>query len=133
MTDNTLVERKDTRVMGLGIGVFLIFFFSIISILICLVGATTPRPGVFSCGGTAVIGVVLLVLLTAERESRYVEDKSDQLQEYDQSHYPRVIIFAIMVLAVIAGLAGICVAHIGIRIHASPLLHNQKGPRQPLF
>lgn len=40
-----LTEKGETRVFGLGIGVFLIFFFSLISVLICLVGATTPRPG----------------------------------------------------------------------------------------
>lgn len=38
-------EKGETRVFGLGIGVFLIFFFSLISFLVCLIGATTPRPG----------------------------------------------------------------------------------------
>lgn len=40
-----LTEKGETRVMGLGVGVFLIFFFSMVAAVICLVGATTPRPG----------------------------------------------------------------------------------------
>lgn len=40
-----LTEKGETRVMGLGVGVFLIFFFSMVATVICLVGATTPRPG----------------------------------------------------------------------------------------
>lgn len=40
-----LTEKGETRVMGLGVGVFLIFFFSMVAAVICVVGATTPRPG----------------------------------------------------------------------------------------
>lgn len=40
-----LAEKGETRVMGLGVGVFLIFFFSMVAVVVCLVGATTPRPG----------------------------------------------------------------------------------------
>lgn len=42
---NGLAEKGETRVMGLGVGVFLIFFFSMLAVVVCLVGATTPRPG----------------------------------------------------------------------------------------
>lgn len=46
-TANTdgLEEKGETRVMGLGVGVFLIFFFSMLATVVCLIGATTPRPG----------------------------------------------------------------------------------------
>lgn len=40
-----LEEKGETRVMGLGVGVFLIVFFSMVATVVCLVGATTPRPG----------------------------------------------------------------------------------------
>lgn len=40
-----LEEKGETRVMGLGVGVFLIFFFSMLATVVCLIGATTPRPG----------------------------------------------------------------------------------------
>lgn len=40
-----LTEKGETRVMGLGVGVFLIFFFSMVAVVACLIGATTPRPG----------------------------------------------------------------------------------------
>lgn len=40
-----LTEKGETRILGLGIGVFLVFLFSILSVVVCLVGATTPRPG----------------------------------------------------------------------------------------
>lgn len=46
-TANTdgLEEKGETRVMGIGVGVFLIFFFAMVAAVVCLVGATTPRPG----------------------------------------------------------------------------------------
>ncbi|CAN0000090.1 unnamed protein product [Discosporangium mesarthrocarpum] len=133
MEDASLVAREETRVMGLGVGVFLIFFFSLVSVLICLIGATTPRPGAFICGGISLVSLVTLVLLTAQRESRFVEDKSDQLQEYDETFYPRVIILTIIALAALVGLGGLCVSHIAVPIHATPLYDTQKEPRRPLF
>lgn len=38
------------------------------------------HPRAFSCGGAGLLGFVFLLLLVAEQDSRYVEDKSDQLE-----------------------------------------------------
>ncbi len=38
-------EAKSTRVMGVGVGVFLLSFFGAASLLLCLVGSATARPG----------------------------------------------------------------------------------------
>ena len=34
----------------------------------------------FACGGAGLLGFVFFILLVAEKDSRYVEDKSDHLQ-----------------------------------------------------
>lgn len=34
----------------------------------------------FACGGMCLVGFVVILLLIAEQDSRYVEDKSDQIQ-----------------------------------------------------
>ncbi len=34
----------------------------------------------FACGGAGLLGFVVFILLVAEQDSRYVEDKSDQIQ-----------------------------------------------------
>lgn len=34
----------------------------------------------FACGGAGLLGFVVLLLFVAEQDSRYVQDKSDQLQ-----------------------------------------------------
>lgn len=34
----------------------------------------------FACGGAGLVGFVVFILLVAEQDSRYVEDKSDQIQ-----------------------------------------------------
>lgn len=39
---------------------------------------TDPRT--FACGGAGLLGFVVFLLLVAEQDSRYVEDKSDQIQ-----------------------------------------------------
>ncbi|CAM9889680.1 unnamed protein product [Pylaiella littoralis] len=129
-----LTEKGETRVMGLGVGVFLIFFFSMVAAVICVVGATTPRPGTFACGGMCLVGFVVILLLIAEQDSRYVEDKSDQIQEYDQTFYPRLVAVLVLALAVLVGLGALCVVHIGKPLHATPV-YDQGGCdlRRPIF
>lgn len=43
-TLSAMVERKSTRVFGVGVGVFLIGFFFVLSLLICCLGSLTARP-----------------------------------------------------------------------------------------
>ncbi|CAM9771072.1 unnamed protein product [Laminaria digitata] len=133
MAADGLTEKGETRVMGLGVGVFLIFFFSLLAAVVCLVGATTPRPGAFACGGAGLLGFVVLLLLVAEQDSRYVQDKSDQLQEYDQAFYPRLVIVLILLLAALVGLGGVCVAHIGKPVYATPVYDQRNYVRRPIF
>ncbi|CAN0262524.1 unnamed protein product [Ectocarpus sp. 6 AP-2014] len=128
-----LTEKGETRVMGLGVGVFLIFFFSMVAAVVCLVGATTPRPGTFACGGAGLLGFVMFILLVAEQDSRYVEDKSDQIQDYDQTFYPRLITVLFMALAGLLGLGGLCVMHIGKPVHATPVYDQRSDSRRPIF
>ena len=40
----------------------------------------TLDPRTFACGGAGLLGFVVFILLVAEQDSRYVEDKSDQIQ-----------------------------------------------------
>ncbi len=41
----TITEAKPTRVMGIGVGLFLLIFLGAIALLMCLVGSATARPG----------------------------------------------------------------------------------------
>ncbi|CAM9397758.1 unnamed protein product [Hapterophycus canaliculatus] len=128
-----LTEKGETRVMGLGVGVFLIFIFSMVAVVACLVGATTPRPGTFACAGTGLLGFVILILLVAEQDSRYVEDKSDQIQDYDHTFYPRLVAVVILALAALLGLGALCVMHIGKPVYATPVYDQRSDRRQPIF
>lgn len=51
------------------------FSFLDVSPVVSNVGLRT-----FACGGAGLLGFVVLLLLAAEQDSRYVEDKSDQVQ-----------------------------------------------------
>lgn len=55
----------------------------------------------FACGGAGLLGFVVLLLLVAEQDSRYVEDKSDQIQVRIQ-----IVYVCIGVRGTIAGLFG---------------------------
>ncbi|CAM9243070.1 unnamed protein product [Scytosiphon promiscuus] len=128
-----LTEKGETRVMGLGVGVFLIFFFSMVAVVVCLIGATTPRPGTFACAGTGLLGFVILILLVAEQDSRYVEDKSDQIQEYDQTFYPRLVAVLVLALAALLGAGGLCVMHVAKPVYATPVYNQRSDLRRPIF
>jgi lipid-A-disaccharide synthase-like uncharacterized protein len=68
-----LVEVPSTRVLGLGVGIFLIIFFSICFIVVFLI--STPcsvRPKLFWRGFASVsLGMIILLLIYAPRESAY--------------------------------------------------------------
>lgn len=72
-TQGELVENPATRVMGLGIGIFLIGFFSITLIVIfILTGPCSVRPQLFCrMFSTLALGVIILLLLFAPRQDQY--------------------------------------------------------------
>lgn len=101
---NTQIETPTTRVLGLGVGIFLIAFFSICFILVFLI--STPcsvRPKLFWRGfATLSLSVLILLLVYAPRESTYVST-DNQIKVYDQSVIPRVVIISgVCLFAVIA-------------------------------
>ena len=74
-----MVEAPSTRVMGLGIGIFVIGFFSIVLIIIFLI--STPcsvRPKIFCRAlSTISLGVIILLLIFAPRESAFVSTQPE--------------------------------------------------------
>lgn len=98
-TSTELVEVGSTRVLGLGIGIFLIGFFTIALVVVFLI--STPcsvRPKVF-CRGlwSLILGVVILLLVYAPRENAFETDE-DQIKVYDQSVIPRIAVVSVLLV-----------------------------------
>jgi hypothetical protein len=62
-TDAALEERSPTRVMGVGVGVFLILFFAAACLLICCAATTTSRPRLALANSGASFGVIMHLLM----------------------------------------------------------------------
>ena len=69
-----LVEVPTSRVLGLGVGIFVIVFFTICFIVIFLISAPcSVRPKLFwRCFASVSLALIVLLLIYAPRESAYV-------------------------------------------------------------
>lgn len=78
-TDDALVEAPTTRVMGLGVGIFLIAFFT--ATVLVMFAITTPcavRPKLV-CRTCSILWwvIVVLILLYAPRENTYLSTEGE--------------------------------------------------------
>lgn len=110
--DGGFVENKHQLVLNtMGIGTFLIFFFTAVLATVWLFSSTCEvRPKVTSRGIALVVFlIVVLILIFAEREPKF-EYKDYEEKIYDESIIPRVVISLIMMLFSAIS-AGLCFAH----------------------
>mmetsp|Transcript_22900 Transcript_22900/g.34472 ORF Transcript_22900/g.34472 Transcript_22900/m.34472 type:complete len:136 (+) Transcript_22900:200-607(+) len=90
-----VVEAEPTRVLGVGIGVFLIAFFFALALLLFVVGAALGKKGIFFGIGTGIFLLVCAILFGADRGSQYVIVE-ETVQDYSALFYPRVVFAAIL-------------------------------------
>ena len=99
------IENPSSLILGMGVGVFVIFVFTIILLLIWIATAYATKTEKILWRGisTTVFGIIMTILIFAERESRYYYSGYEK-QIYDHSVIPRVVIACILMLfALISG------------------------------
>jgi uncharacterized protein involved in response to NO len=98
MADN-LLENPSNLVLGMGVGVFVIFIFSIVLALVfALTGQSSITAKILWRGGSTVTFMtIMLILVFSERESRFYYAGFEQ-QIYDDSVIPRISICCVMML-----------------------------------
>ncbi|CAM9325630.1 unnamed protein product [Phaeothamnion confervicola] len=116
-----LVERPETRIFGIGVGVFLILLFGAISLATCCIGLTTDRPCSFATAATILFLLVLVVLFSGQQESKYEEQNDDVLEEYATGTVARAAVFAILMVFTIFGVLSTVWDHIITPMYATPL------------
>mmetsp|Transcript_23245 Transcript_23245/g.72660 ORF Transcript_23245/g.72660 Transcript_23245/m.72660 type:complete len:114 (-) Transcript_23245:3896-4237(-) len=98
--DNTVTfeEADETRVVGVGVGTFLVIMFFIIGVLVFVLGTAGGRPVTGFVAGATVFGLVTALLFAAERDSRYVETE-EQNAEYSSFALARWFLVMFMALS----------------------------------
>lgn len=131
-------KAEPTRIFGVGIGVFLVVFFFIVSCGICWIGTlvpenrTLPPKGTFTVVGTAIFGIVALVLLFADPEPQF-EAKEDTVVEYRQNFAGLAMTGAYAGLAAVAGLGAVACYHVCLPMHAPLVLPPASSQRVGVF
>jgi len=95
----TQIENPASLVFGMGVGVFLIFLFTVLLIIIFAATAYASKTEKILWRGisTTVFGITITVLVFAERESRYYYSGFEK-QIYDHSVIPRIVIACVLML-----------------------------------
>lgn len=104
-----------TRVLGVGLGVFLLVFFFMIGCAICWIGSVVPEDRcppqtVFNIIGTTVFGLVALILLFADAEPRY-ESREDKVVKYRENFVGLVLVTVFGVTAASFGVGAVLCYH----------------------
>ncbi|GLC45559.1 hypothetical protein PLESTB_001206200 [Pleodorina starrii] len=108
------------RVAGVGVGVFLLFFFLAISALMCLLGSRTKMRWIIYAASSLMFGIVAVVLLASPKGPK----RTKPPEGYDQTVVPLVIIMALVVLGVVLGGVGLLLFAVFPTTYARPLSHH---------
>ncbi|KAI8471481.1 MAG: hypothetical protein J3K34DRAFT_506752 [Monoraphidium minutum] len=114
------------RVMGVGAGVFLLGFFLVMSIVVCLVGSRTRKPGLVYAVSVVLYGVVAAVLLGSPKGHK----PPPAPEGYDRTLIPLVLTGALVCAGAAAGAAGLLVFHVRQPVYARPLSYHRDVLRQ---
>ncbi|PNH07400.1 hypothetical protein TSOC_006146 [Tetrabaena socialis] len=109
-----------TRVVGVGLGVFLVFFFLALSLVVCLVGSRTKYRWAIYMASTAMFGIIALVLIASPKGEKPVKPP----EGYDLTIIPVVIITAVVCIGVLLGAVGMLVFHVLPTVYARPLSYH---------
>ncbi|GLI61417.1 hypothetical protein VaNZ11_003773 [Volvox africanus] len=108
------------RVAGVGVGVFLLFFFLALSIFLCLLGSRTKIRWIIYAASTLMFGIVAVILLASPKGQKSTKPP----EGYDLTIVPLIIIMAILVLGVLLGAVGMLIFAVLPATYARPLSYH---------
>ncbi|EFJ49693.1 hypothetical protein VOLCADRAFT_89670 [Volvox carteri f. nagariensis] len=108
------------RVAGVGVGVFLLFFFLALSVLICLLGSRSKLRWIVFTASAAMFGIVALVLLASPKGPK----RTKPPEGYDQTIVPLVVVMVILAIGVLMSAVGMLIFALLPTVYARPLSHH---------
>lgn len=120
MLGRRLLESR--RVLGVGVGVFVIGFFLTFSVILCLLGSRTRRPGVVYSVSSFILGLVVLILVASPKSS---QEQAKDPRGYDQTVIPYIILSAFMGAAVVGSLVAFLKFKLQATLYGKPLHSRQ--------
>ncbi|MEW5297505.1 MAG: hypothetical protein WDW36_000711 [Sanguina aurantia] len=109
-----------TAAEGVGIGVFMIFFFLALSLLFCALGSRTNSPWITYFLSTSMWLIVVIVVLASPKAAQPVKPATG----YDKTIFPLVFIMVLLILGIVGGALGMVAMHCGERRYARPLSYH---------
>lgn len=94
------------RVAGIGDGLFVIFFFVSLSVLICAIGLRTDRPSLFCVVAVLLSLFVILLMVLVPKAPPNPEDDSNK--EYDHTHGFRIATVTLMGIGLLITFILVC-------------------------
>lgn len=109
-TDDSVEENPSNLVLGMGIGVLVIFIFCVVLFLIW--GLSTHCDAapkiIWRSFSTLLFGITMLILIFAERESRFYYTNYETVV-YDDSVIPRISIACVLMVFALLSLRSIII------------------------
>lgn len=134
--DQAYENAKRERVLGVGMGVFLLAFFFVAMCALCWAGALLPQERheqwIFNLVGTLGFLVVACVLFFADERPQYVSSEK-AVGGYDDTFIGLVIVTLFLLCAAGFALASIVCYHICQPIEAPRVQRGLAGDRAGLF
>eukprot|EP00879_Flechtneria_rotunda_P016509 GHRR01017277.1.p1 GENE.GHRR01017277.1~~GHRR01017277.1.p1 ORF type:complete len:138 (+),score=31.59 GHRR01017277.1:517-930(+) len=109
--------QESHRVLGVGVGVFLLGFFGIVCVMLALLGSRTTKPGLAYTASVGVYVIILVVLLASPKGLPPPHSPVG----YDQTAIPLAVTMVLVSLGVVASLAGLVLFHLSAAVYARPL------------
>ncbi|KAJ1462477.1 hypothetical protein M885DRAFT_505352 [Pelagophyceae sp. CCMP2097] len=125
-------KAKSQKVLGLGVGVFLVAFFFIVALILCASGLLMPAERnegwIFNLVGTLLFFLVSAVLLLAEPEPRYSSTEKT-VQGYDGNTIGLVVILVMLLIAAGLGGGSVLCYHVCAPIEAASIRTSESDGR----
>ena len=124
------------RVLGVGLGVFLLSFFFIAMCALCWAGALLPQERgeqwIFNVVGTLGFGVVACVLFLADERPEYASEERAE-REHDDNLIGLIVVAGLLACAAAFGLGAVLCYHVCAPVEAPLVQKRPAGDRQGLF
>eukprot|EP00629_Pelagomonadales_sp_RCC1024_P015759 CAMPEP_0119279372 /NCGR_PEP_ID=MMETSP1329-20130426/20691_1 /TAXON_ID=114041 /ORGANISM="Genus nov. species nov., Strain RCC1024" /LENGTH=173 /DNA_ID=CAMNT_0007279911 /DNA_START=23 /DNA_END=544 /DNA_ORIENTATION=+ len=129
-------RAKRERILGVGVGVFLLAFFFVAMCALCWAGALLPQERheqwIFNLVGTLGFLVVACVLFFADEQPQYVS-REDVVIGYDDTFIGLIIVALFLLSAAGFALATIICYHVCQPVEVPRLRRSLTGDRTGLF
>lgn len=134
--EQALKRAPRERILGVGLGVFLLSFFFLASCALCWAGALLPQERgeqwIFNVVGTLAFGVVACVLFLADERPEYAGG-AEGGDEYDDNFIGLLVVAGLLACAAVFGLGAVLCYHVCAPIEASLVRKRPASDRQGLF